>query len=258
MGLYLGVKYFQIIHYYYFCMGIFSFTAAIIFGSPYYIYFLAFYVLHSTISWYVAWFVEKRMKKFVVVNSSNYVVSHLILTVVTSAMTLIMWSYSILIERFLIDSIIYMNYFVFFLGVMWYVMTRFNMISSMFDYFDTITFRRAKRLIISKREELGLKRLITDGRIKSYEPGYEKEIDSALMTLWKERRSNLVNNIYRFETIVCNNLIQRFRNRIMNIKAKPTFSAIDQKMINSYEKFIHDYGKRALEYEKFFQQKRGK
>ncbi len=254
MGLYIGVKYFQIIHYYYFCMGIFSFTAAIIFGFPYYIYFIMFYILHSAISWYVAYFMEKKMKKFVVIQSFGYIVSHVLLTVLTSGMTLVLWSYNIFIEKFLIDSIIFVNYYVFFLGLLWYAMVRFKIVGELFAYFDSLTLKRAKRLILNKRENLKLKKLITDIKIKSYEPGSEPEIDSILFSTWRERKSKIVRNIYEFETKMCDKIIERFRERIERIRSEPVLRPTDEKMIKSYEKFIQDYEKTALEYEKFFRQ----
>ncbi|MCK4496930.1 MAG: hypothetical protein KAU24_01960 [Candidatus Aenigmarchaeota archaeon] len=256
MNIYIGVKYFQIIHYYYFCMGIFSFTVAIIFGFPYYLYFIMFYILHSGISWYVALFMEKKMKKFVVIQSSGYMVSHALLTVLTSGMTLVLWSYNILIEKFLIDSIIYINYYIFFLGLLWYVMTRFDVVSELFAYFDSLTLKRAKKLILNKREKLKLRKLITDIKIKSYEPGSEPEIDSILISTWRKRKSRLVRNIYEFETKMCESIIKKFRDRIEKLRSEPVTRLTDQKMIKSYENFIQDYEKTALEYEKFFS-KRG-
>ncbi|UCD07583.1 MAG: hypothetical protein JSW41_01255, partial [Candidatus Aenigmatarchaeota archaeon] len=125
------------------------------------------------------------MRKFVVIQSSGYIVSHVLLTVLTSGMTLILWSYNIFIEKFLIDSIIFVNYYVFFLGLLWYVMVRFKVVGELFAYFDSLTLKRAKRLILNKRENLKLKKLITDIKIKSYELGSEPEIDSILFSTWR-------------------------------------------------------------------------
>ncbi|UCD06809.1 MAG: hypothetical protein JSW41_03130 [Candidatus Aenigmatarchaeota archaeon] len=252
MGLYIGAEYFQIIHYYYFCMGIFSFTAAIMFGFPYSIFFIIFCIIHSAISWYVAYFMEERMRKFVVIQSSGYMASHVLLTFLTAGLTLFLWYYQVFIERFLIDSIIQINYFVFFLGLLWYIMTRFGVVGNLFAYFDSLTLRRAKRLILNKRGELGLKKLITDIKIKSYEPGSEPEIDSILISVWRERESNIERNIYEFETKMCEKIVEKFRDRIEKIKSKPDLTLTDQKMIRSYERFIEDYERNDIEYEKFF------
>jgi len=243
------------IHYYYFCMGIFSFTAAIIFGFPYSIFFIIFCIIHSAISWYVAYFMERKMKKFVVIQSNSYMVSHVLLTFLTAGLTLFLWYYQVFIERFLIDSIIQINYFVFFLGLLWYTMTRFNLVGGLFEYFDSLTLRRAKKLILNKREELGLRKLITDIKIKSYEPGSEPEIDSILISAWRERKSNIERNIYEFETKMCEKVIERFRDRVEKIRSKPDLTLTDQKMIKSYEKFIQDYERTAMGYEEFFSKK---
>lgn len=252
MGLYIGAEYFQIVHYYYFCMGMFSFTAAVIFGFPYSILFMAFCVLNSGISWYVSWFTQKKMKRFVIIGSSSYMVSHVFLTVMISCMTIFMWYYGVFMMEFLIESIVQVNFFVFFLGMMWYILTRFDMVSGLFDYFDTLALRRAKKLILSSREKLDLKKLMTDASIKSYKPGTEPEIDSLLISIWKQKKSNLKENIHEFEMMMCENAIERLRNRIEKIKSKPGTSHIDQKMIDTYEKFIRDYEKDAVEYEKVF------
>lgn len=258
MGLYISSDYFQIIHYYYFCMGIFSFTAAFMFGFPYSLYFIVFCVLHSATSWYMSWFIEKRMKKLVVIESSGYILSHVLLTILTAGLTLFLWYYQLFLERFLIDSIIQINYFVFVLGLLWYILSRFNVVSGLFDYFDTVTLNRAKRLIISKREKLGLRKLITDGRIKSYKPGSDPEIDSVLISAWKERKSEIKENIYEFETRMCERIVEAFNNRIEKITSIPNPNPMDEKLIKSYKRTIMDYEKRAVEYEKFFQQKKEK
>jgi hypothetical protein len=255
MGIYVGVEYMQTIHYYYFCMGIFSFTAAFIFGFPYSVFFIVFCILHSVISWYIAWFMQKRMKKFVIMESAGYMLSHVLLTVFTAGLTLVLWYYQIFMERFLIDSIIQINYFVFFLGMLWYVMTRFSLVISLFEYFDSLTLRRAKGLIIRKREELGLKKLMTDMAIKSYETGSDREMDSMLISLWRERDTNLLENVYEFENALCERTIEKFRKRVEKLKSRPVQTAIEQKMIRSYERFIKDYQEDALEYEKFFRKK---
>lgn len=252
MGIYIGVEYFQMIHYYYFCMGIFSFTAAVVFGFPYSILFMVFCILHSVISWYVAWFMQKVMKRFIVIQSSGYMFSHFILTLVVSASTLLLWYYEILIERFLIDAVIQINFFVFFLGLLWYMITRFNVAGEVFEYFDEISLRRAKSLIISKRDELGLGRLISDVRIKSYRPGSDPEIDSMLISVWKERKSSLPERIHEFEVKMCEKLIENFRNNIEKIKSKPEPTPADLKILKTYERFILEYEKNSMEYEKLF------
>lgn len=255
MGIYISGDYFQIIHYYYFCMGIFSFTAAFIFGFPYSAYFILFCVLHSAISWYVSWFMEKKMKKLVIIESGSYILSHILLTVLTAGLTLFLWYYQVLIEGFLINSIIEVNYFIFFMGMIWYIISRFNFMEGVFNYFDTLTFRRAKKLIINKRYDLGLRKLITDARIKSYMPGTDHEIDSALISAWKGRKSNLKVGIYEFEIKMCESLIEMFNEKIDKIMSKPNPNLLDQKTMKGYKRLIMDYEKRAVEYERFFQEK---
>ncbi|UCD07582.1 MAG: hypothetical protein JSW41_01250 [Candidatus Aenigmatarchaeota archaeon] len=53
---------------------------------------------------------------------------------------------------------------------------------------------------------------------------------------------------------MCDKIIERFRERIEEIRSEPALRPTDQKMIKSYEKFIQDYEKSALDYEKFFRQ----
>lgn len=255
MGIYISTEYFQIIHYYYFCMGMFSFTAAVIFGFPYSMFFMIFYVLHSIISWYVSYFIQKSMRKFVIIQSREYVISHIILTILTVGSTLMLWYFQVLIETFLIDSIIFINYFVFFIGVLWYGMTKFDVVKGLFAYFDSLTFRKAKKLVIDKRIDLGLKELVTDVVIKTYEVGSDSEIDSILVSVWDERETNVEGNIYRLEMALCDKMIGKYRKRIHKIRSKPMVNAIDVRMMKTYERFIKDYEKSSVEYERFFKEK---
>lgn len=255
MGIYIDVKYFRLVHYYYFCIGIFTFVTAIMLGFPYIIYLMALCIINSAISWYVSWFVHKSMKKFVVVSSRGYMLAHIVLTVIMSVMAMLFWFYQLSIGVFLIEWILYINFFSFFMGFIWYLMSRFKLVKQLFDYFSSLNFKRAKNLIISKREDLGLMKLMTDISIKTYEPGDDTEIDSILMAIWKEREADPRKRIYHFEMKLCERTIERLRKRIREIESKGYVTAIDKRMVRSYEGFIRDYEKKAVEYEKIFRKK---
>ena len=83
MALYVKPEYFQIAHYYFFSLGIFSLTTALIYwgNGIYPIILAAFYVAHSVISWYMSWFIHHRMVDVFIINMKKYSISHLILTV---------------------------------------------------------------------------------------------------------------------------------------------------------------------------------
>ncbi len=255
MGIYIGTDSFQIVHYYYFCMGMFSFTAAIMFGFPYSLFFIMFFILHSIISWYVSYFMQKKMNKFIVIQSGSYFISHFILTILTVGFTLILWYYQVFIELFLLESIIFINYFVLFIGILWYALSRIDVVNGLFAYFDSINFKRAKKLVIKKREDLGLKKLVTDAIIDSYEPGSHLEVDSLIMSIWGKRKGNIKERIYNLEMKLCTNIIDRYRNKIQKIKSKTAITVADMKLIESYERFIKNYEKEAIKYEELFSKK---
>jgi len=93
MGVYISPRYLQIIHYYFFALGVVSFVAFVLFwGQGIFPYlFIAFYVAHSAISWYVSWFSHGRMREIYVMNTFRYAGSHIILTVLSGGMMVMFW-----------------------------------------------------------------------------------------------------------------------------------------------------------------------
>ena len=81
MKLYLKPEYFQTIHYYFFSLGVFSLTTALMFTeySIYTFIFVGFYVAHSAISWYMSWFMHRKMKLVYIIQRSSYIVNHMVL-----------------------------------------------------------------------------------------------------------------------------------------------------------------------------------
>ena len=59
MGFYIPASWLQGIHYYYFCIGMFSFASSVMFGAypGYAMIFVVSYVLNSGVCWYLSWWV---------------------------------------------------------------------------------------------------------------------------------------------------------------------------------------------------------
>lgn len=255
MGIYIDVKYFRAVHYYYFCIGIFSFTTAVMLGFPYILYLMVLCIINSAISWYVSWFMHRSMKRFVVPNSRGYMAAHVVLTLIMSVTAILFWFYQLSIGVLLIEWVLYVNFLSFFMGLIWYMMSRFSMVKQMFDYFSLLSFRRAKSTVISTREKMGLMKLMTDMSINDYEPGDDQEIDSVLISISKGGEGGIREKIYQLETMLCAKAIENLRNRIHDIESKGHLTATERKIIRSYEKFIRDYERKAVSYEKFFSRK---
>jgi hypothetical protein len=70
MGFYVRPEYFEVIHYYYFSLGIFSFMCSMIFGfsAVYSLVFILLYIGLSAFAWYTSWFMQKRMREFIIPN----------------------------------------------------------------------------------------------------------------------------------------------------------------------------------------------
>ena len=134
MGFYVRPEYFEIIHYYYFSLGLFSFMCSIIFGfsSVYSVVFILLYVGLSAFAWYTSWFMQKRMREFIIPNSAAYAATHVFFTLFVGGLTSGVWLLGALQEELLITILLYVNYFVFFFAVIWYMVVKFGIAKTLF------------------------------------------------------------------------------------------------------------------------------
>jgi hypothetical protein len=255
MGFYIRPEYLEAIHYYYFSIGMFSFMCSIIFGfsAIYSIIFIFLYVGQSSFSWYISWYMRRRMREFVVLNSLRFAGEHMILTLFVGAMTFSLWYLNAFNEEGLITSILQVNYFVFFLAVVWYLVVRFNAVRVVFDVYDNSSMERAKSLMIRTRElrrELFTKTLMTNSQVRNYRNGSSPEIDEMLLSMWKDRRSpGLLKRIAELEVALCSLFVARLRDYVKRNESdvmRPT----EIETVKVYSQLIEEYVRSSMEYEK--------
>ncbi|MEM5812498.1 MAG: hypothetical protein QW286_02150, partial [Candidatus Aenigmatarchaeota archaeon] len=139
MGFYVRPEYMEVIHYYYFSMGIFSFMCAIIFGfsAVYSIAFIILYIGQSSFAWYISWHMQRKMREFVIPNSINYAAVHIFFTFFVGGLTFGLWLLGALNEELLVMIVLYVNYFLFFLAFLWYLISKFGILKMFFDVYDS-------------------------------------------------------------------------------------------------------------------------
>ncbi|MCX6814249.1 MAG: MFS transporter [Candidatus Aenigmarchaeota archaeon] len=256
MGFYVRPEYFEVIHYYYFSIGIFSFMCAIIFGfSAFYsVIFILLYIGLSSFSWYTSWFMQKRMREFIIPNSINYAGIHVFFTLFVGGLTFGVWLLGVLKEELLITIILYLNYFVFFLAVVWYIIVKFGVVKEIFDVYDSRIMQNAKKLIIKTREskkDIFTRTLVSSDNIKNYRTGSNPEIDELLLNAWREKKSQkLLKRITEIEIAFCNQTVERMRKWIGQTTSKGVITPRERDTITRYEQAIDEYAKASMEYEK--------
>jgi hypothetical protein len=256
MGFYVRPEYFEIIHYYYFSLGIFSFMCSIIFGfsAVYSVIFIALYIGLSSFSWYTSWFMQKKMREFIIPNSLSYAAVHVFFTLFVGGLTFGIWLLGALQEELLITILLYVNYFVFFLAVVWYLVVKFGVAKTLFDVYDSRVMKNAKNLIIKTRDtrkDIFTRTLVSNDSIKNYRTGSNSEIDEMLLNAWREKGSQrLLRRITEIEIALSNQTVNRLRKWITETSSRGEMTPGDRVTVARYEQAIDEYAKASMEYEK--------
>jgi hypothetical protein len=256
MGFYVRPEYFEIIHYYYFSLGLFSFMCSMIFGfsAVYSAIFILLYIGLSAFAWYTSWFMQKKMREFVIPNSITYAGVHVFFTLFVGGLTFGIWLLGALKEELLITIILYVNYFVFFLAVVWYLIVKFGIVKEIFDVYDSRIMQNAKKLIIKTRDsrkDIFTRILVSTDNIKNYRTGSNPEIDELLLNAWREKRSrNLLRRITEIEIALSNQTVERMRKWIIQTTSKDVITPRERGTITRYEQAIDEYAKASMDYER--------
>jgi hypothetical protein len=253
----------QLIHYYYFIMGIFSLTNAFFmgFGSPFSLIFLAFYTLNSLISWYMASVARKRMSDYVIVQSLRFFMTHTILTILTVGGTTLVWVSGLIPDIFLLNMLLMANYFVLFLAGLWYILTRTDFVGSLFTVYSSRLFRKSKGFIIRVKEtywDFFGRQLVTEEDIKNYKYGTISEVDENLISAWKNRGKlqYVLECLGRIELSLARHALQYLREKLSFLKTSQS-SAENERLINRTESELSEKQRDIMEYEKAFYKKAG-
>ena len=269
LNFYVPVAWLQLIHYYYFSMGIFSFAAGVAFISfPNYatIFFIS-YVLNSIICWYVAWWLHKRVKRQIIINLKQYYLKHLIASVIAVAFLGIILYLNFLIYYYspgfksltsielnmiipiIMDMIIGFNYFTLVAAFMWSFALKFDVVNKAFSTYNKFTLSRAKNFTIKLREKLKTEVLVPSEQYKTYKPGTNEQMDAIIMEIWKYRKSPTVGiSVKKLEMMMCEQYIKELENRLNSFREAKNLTENELFQIKNYQNLINKYNKELVEY----------
>ena len=252
MGLYIKPDYFQTIHYYFFSLGIFSLTTSFLFTSynAYSYIFMAFYVVNSGVSWYMSWFMHTRMKAVFVIRTGSYAASHVILTLFSGGMAVgIYWLFEIQFEA-IITAFIMINFFVLFMGLMWYILGTLKVTERFLDWQDKNKLEIGKDLVMKLRERKGVK-LMDDDALRAYKFGTDPQIDRLFMEakMKSENGEDFLETARQIEMRMGELKIGELQGKVENI-SKGELSTAEKELLSSYRSLIKSHEKGMLEYEK--------
>ncbi len=263
MGLYLAPEYFQTIHYYFFCLGIISFSSMFMFWSLgiYSYIFVAFYAAHSAIAWYVSLFLFSRVRNVFVVNTWRYVINHVVLIVFSVGVAAGMWylSYAISYSFFeaVLTSLMEVNFFAIFMGMSWYILSKFRFVERLFDWIRSGDLRKARGIMLEFRKKNGL-RLVDEDIVHRYSRGTSGKIDALFMQAKLQHDNKEMNQLpgtmRHIETALAEERIGELEKKIRDIESG-TVSGTDRQLVKTYQNLILSYTKKMTDYDEAFKKK---
>ncbi|MCD6496590.1 MAG: hypothetical protein J7K54_04935 [Candidatus Aenigmarchaeota archaeon] len=254
MKLYLKPEYFQTIHYYFFSLGVFSLTTALMFTeySIYTFIFVGFYVAHSAISWYMSWFMHRKMKLVYIIQRSSYIVNHMVLVLV-AGLGAVGFGY-IFRESYdaVMTSMITLNFFVVFLGIMWYAIGATRIAERFFDWREEGRLSRGRDMLLAFRKKRFLE-LVSDAAVKGYKWGSDPQIDGLFMDLkmLAGQGRDFSEKAKEIEIKLAEAEIAGLEKKMANLGD----SEADKSLAESYMNAIKSKRKAIMEYEKAFYRK---
>ncbi len=257
MAIFIKPEYFQIIHYYFFALGIFSLTIAFLFPdyNAFTILFMSFYVVHSGISWYMSWFMYKKLQMVFIIHKSKYILEHIVLTVVSGSMAITLYYMFQTEYEALMTSVITVNFFVMFLGAMWYIMGLAKISEKFFDWQEARRMEVGRDMVFSFRKKKNMK-LMDDETIKRYKFGSDSHVDS----LVAEAKSNakegrdFSEQVRDIEVRMAQIETDKLREKIARLEEGIVTEA-ERNLVHSYMKAINEQEIRIMNYEKEFKKR---
>jgi hypothetical protein len=239
--IYVSTTYLKTLHYLFFSFAVFSLAAGIMFFSFALIESLSFFglsIFYCITSLIVAYHFYKNYREIIepfrVIRL--YLPPYLILVVWTiGTMAFLVWVFPSITG--LIYSFLFINYYMFFVVIIGFAVSRFRIVSRFFEFYNLYVLGKAKSL--AKRHALFLD-------ISEYETGSDSMIDELLDEAWAHKAYPLP-YVRRLETALCEKHIIDI-NRMIS-KMKDDTAVKDKDVIESLEKMKEDYLKKIREIE---------
>ncbi|UCD02686.1 MAG: hypothetical protein JSV63_02755 [Candidatus Aenigmatarchaeota archaeon] len=254
MKIYIKPEYFQIIHYYFFSLGMFSLTIAftVPLSDIYSYLFISFYIIHSAISWYISWFLYKRVSAIYIIHGTIYIFNHVVLTLLSGG-SAVFFYYAFRIEfQAMMSSLITINFFIIFAGFIWYFLGLTKVIERFFEWQEGWKLREGRKAVMKFRKKQGLF-LTSEDVVKTYKWGTDSTIDSALMSIKRKAGEGIDfhEDVKALEIKLAKNRMSEMHERIVKLETGE-MSESDRDLANSYLRAIKVLEKRIMDYEKRF------
>ncbi|MFH1237112.1 MAG: hypothetical protein V1648_01765 [Candidatus Aenigmatarchaeota archaeon] len=231
--IYVSSSYLKTLHYLFFSFAVFSLTAGMIFFNFAVIESLTLLGLsafYCVTSFFVAYYFYKDYREVIepyrVIHL--YLLPYLLLALwsigTTVALVLVFPSLSALIYSFL-----FINYYMFFLVLIGIVLSRFSMVSRVFEMYNKYMLNKAKKL--AKRYALFLE-------INDYDPGSDPRIDALLDDVWTHR-SYPTPHVRKLEIGLCERHMADISRMIDKIRDNKEMK--DKVVVEALQKMKDDY-----------------
>ncbi len=249
--MYVRIEHLQLIHYLYFCFGIFTFSTAILLYSelPYFSYFFfIFYAINSTISWYISFVAKRSLEGVIIFRSVKFFAKHIVLTLLTVLFTIALWYFDPW-GVLLLDIAIAANYFVFFSAVIWYLFIKLRIVQRFLSIFGTDSFTKAKEILI-KTLSIEKNHIINENDIHSYKYGTNPEIDKIFLDVMRKKhdKEKTKQLLAEAEILLCTEIINAIQKKLDFLMEH----GADKSKILEYERMLMRKQQKLMEYEKAF------
>ncbi len=254
MKLFLRPEHFQTVHYYFFSLGMFSLTIAFMFplDSVFSFIFISFYTLHSAIAWYMSWFLHRRVKAIYIIQNARYIANHAVLTVISGGLAVAFYYVFSADFEAMMTSIITVNFFVVFLGFMWYAMGAMRVAEKFFEWQEERKLQIGRDMVLRFRKRRMID-LLDEEAIKGYKWGTDSSMDQAFMDVKvkSESGADFGDEVKRVELGLSELKISELERKIQNLETGDV-SQSDMDLIKTYREAIKTQRRRMMEYEKRF------
>lgn len=251
MGFYIKPEHFQTIHYYFFSLGIFSFTTSLLFAAynAYSYLLVALYVANSAMAWYMSWLMHSRMKTVFLIRMGSYVASHMLLTLVSGGASVLLYAFFQLDFEVFVTGFVMVNFFVIFLGLMWYAIGAMKIAERFFEWQDRGRLQTGREMVMRYRSKGGLK-LVDDEAIRSYRWGTSAAIDQLFMQAKMKagKGEDFSEAVREIEMKLSGMRIQELEEKVENLKKAGDGS--DEGLLKSYMGAIMSQERNVMDYEK--------
>ena len=184
------------------------------------------------------------MKRFVIV-SPRFWLSHLFITLIAAGLISIIYLSEITGITDLMNTVLFINLYVVFLGVMWYVISKIGLTRKFFILLSFAKERGIKRKVLSLRKKFKPPfRLVTDEYIKSYEFGKDPDIDSLFYSI-TDQRSDVKKLLHELELRLCMHFLNDIKKALKLARERGDFKAA-----KVYERMIKRCETDMIRYEK--------